>query len=260
MSLLQLPTALVIKLGGRALDDMQALQPLLKTVINIQQSRPVVLVHGGGDQVSALLAQLGLSSEKVAGQRVTPAAHIPYIAAVLAGDVNSQLTALAQQLGLRSVGLPLFAGGSTYANVDASRGAVGIPQPGDKQLLVSLLEQGYLPVMSSLGLSRDGHRLNCNADLAAACIAELLDADLVLLTDVAGILDQQQHLISSINAAQAAHYIESSVVRDGMQVKLEAALAVAQKSRRSIAVASWQDPQALLDLAEGRAAGTRIEF
>lgn len=98
---------LVIKLGGRVLQSASNLERLLKTVQQLALLRPLILVHGGGDQVEALLLQLGHTSLKVDGQRITPAVQMPIVAGVLAGDVNTQLVALAQQHQLNAVGLTL---------------------------------------------------------------------------------------------------------------------------------------------------------
>ncbi|MDX1526169.1 MAG: acetylglutamate kinase [Pseudidiomarina maritima] len=251
---------LVIKLGGRVVTDNDCLQQLFSTVTRLAALRPLVLVHGGGDQVQSLLQQLGQSSHKVDGQRITPAAHMPIVAGVLAGDINTQLCAVAQQHQLLAVGLTLAAGGTVQCSQDTSRGAVGIPSPGSAQLLESLIEQNYLPIVSSIGVSAAGERLNVNADLAAAAIAQVLHADLILLTDVPGILDQHGQLIDTIHADQAPDLIASGVIKDGMVVKLQAALQAAQASRRSIAVAGWQDANALTRLAKGEAAGTRVRY
>lgn len=258
-------TPLVIKLGGRVLTDLNALQQLLTTVKRLAELRPLVLVHGGGDQVQALLQQLGHESVKVDGQRVTPAAHIPIVAGVLAGDVNSQLCALAQQHGLQPIGLTLQAGNTVRCKVDSSRGAVGIPHAGSGKLLQLLIEENYLPILSSLGVSDQGERLNVNADLAAATVAQVLHGDLILLTDVVGILDHDGQLIETITAAQAPELIANGTVRDGMIVKLNAALQAAQvvlnkTSRRTIAVAGWHDANALTRLARGEPAGTRVRL
>jgi acetylglutamate kinase len=251
---------LVIKLGGRVLQSASNLERLLKTVQQLALLRPLILVHGGGDQVEALLLQLGHTSLKVDGQRITPAVQMPIVAGVLAGDVNTQLVALAQQHQLNAVGLTLGAGHSIACDVDANRGAVGIPKPNDAKLLQVLLDQNFLPILSSIGASDSGERLNVNADLAAAAVAQLMHADLILLTDVPGILDKNGDLIETILADEADALIADGTVRDGMLVKLNAAVQAARASRRSIAVAGWQDAKALTRLARGEAAGTRIRL
>ncbi|MEX1221648.1 MAG: acetylglutamate kinase [Idiomarina sp.] len=253
---------LVIKLGGRLFDHAHALQDLLLVCAEIHTIRPLVLVHGGGDQVTAQLRALGFypasGEPKLGGQRVTALEHIPAIAGVLAGDLNSQLCALAQQAQLNAVGLTLAAGNSISCTLDASRGAVGIPIPSQPQLLQTLLEKGFTPIISSLGVSSAGQRLNVNADLAAATVACLIDADLALLTDVDGILTANGDLIPTITSAQATPLIDSGVVQGGMLVKLTAALDTARASRRSIAVAGWRNASALIELAQGHHVGTRI--
>ncbi|MDX1706035.1 acetylglutamate kinase [Pseudidiomarina sp.] len=253
-------TPLVIKLGGRALVDVDALAQLLPTIARLAELRALVLVHGGGEQVQTQLEQLGYTSVKTAGQRVTPAEHIPVVAGVLAGDVNSRFCAQAQQYQLNAVGLTLFAGDSIRCTVDAGRGAVGVPEPGNPKLLELLIDRGFIPVLSSIGISASGERLNVNADLAAGAVAQLLHADLILLTDVPGILDARGDLIELIYADQAEQLIADGTVRDGMLVKLNAAVQAARASRRSIAVAGWQDATSLTRLAKGEAAGTRIRL
>src|SRR5690554_7464927 len=99
--------------------------------------------------------------------------------------------------------------------------------------------------MSSIGISPTGERLNVNADLAAAAVAQLLHADLILLTDVPGILDQHGELIDTIDAEHADALIAAGTVRDGMLLKLKAALQAARASRRSIAVTGWHDAMSL---------------
>ncbi len=253
-------TPLVIKLGGRVLVDTGALTLLLPTITRLAKLRALVLVHGGGDQIQLKLQQLGFTSVKTAGQRITPPEHIPVVAGVLAGDLNSQLCAQAQQHQLNTVGLTLFAGDSIRCSLDADRGAVGVPAPGNPQLLELLIDRGFIPVLSSIGISASGERLNVNADLAAGAVAQLLHADLILLTDVPGILDARGELIELIQADQADQLIADGTVRDGMLVKLNAAVQAARASRRSIAVAGWQDATSLTRLAKGEAAGTRIRL
>ncbi|RUO64002.1 N-acetylglutamate kinase [Pseudidiomarina planktonica] len=252
----------VIKLGGRLFDHADALQKLLQVCADIQTIRPLVLVHGGGDQVTAQLRALGFYPDsgepKLAGQRITALEHLPVIAGVLAGDLNSQLCALAQQAQLNAVGLTLAAGNSISCQVDTSRGAVGVPAPNQPQLLQGLLDQGFTPIISSLGVAPDGQRLNVNADLAAAAVARLIGADLALLTDVEGILAANGDLIPNITSAEATPLIDSGVVQGGMLVKLTAALDTARASRRSIAVAGWRNASALIELAQGHHVGTRI--
>lgn len=114
-----------------------------------------------------------------------------------------------------------------------------------------LLDQNFLPILSSIGASDSGERLNVNADLAAAAVAQLMHADLILLTDVPGILDKNGDLIETILADEADALIADGTVRDGMLVKLNAAVQAARASRRSIAVSRLARRQSAHPIGKG---------
>ncbi|MGL5975573.1 MAG: acetylglutamate kinase, partial [Aeromonas sobria] len=182
---------LVIKLGGALIENDEALTALfatLKTFLD-DQHRPLVLVHGGGCLVDDLLKGLGLTSTKKNGLRVTPFEQIPFIAGALAGTANKQMMAKAIATGIPAVGLCLADGGlCQVTQLDPDLGAVGECKPGNPALVAGILGQGFLPVVSSIGITADGQLMNVNADQAATAIAEALGADLVMLSDVSGIL------------------------------------------------------------------------
>ena len=139
-------------------------------------------------------------------------------------------------------------------------GAVGIAKPNNPLLLNTLLAQGFTPVFSSIGLSADGQLLNVNADIAAAAICQLVQGQLVLLTDVPGILDANMQLIPTLTAAEAQQLVTDGVIKGGMKVKLDAALETAQALKRNITVAGWQHPDDLLKLMQQEAVGTCIVY
>jgi len=251
-------TPLVLKMGGRLLQDDSALDALLAVCAELKQQYPLVLVHGGGDQVDQWLAKFGFHTEKLDGQRISPAEQMPVIAGALAGAVNAHMVARAALQGLKPVGLTLSAGNSCRFELNSKLGAVGVAKPQDGTLLQNLLVGGFTPVFSSIGHGEQGQLLNVNADLAAAAICQLVQGQLVLLTDVPGILDGQGQLISELNSQQAAELVTQGVIKGGMKVKLDAALDTAQALRRSITVAGWQHPQDLLNLMRQQAVGTRI--
>jgi len=251
-------TPLVLKMGGRLLQDNQALDALLKVVAQLSSQYPIVLVHGGGDQVDSWLATFGFSTQKIDGQRVSPKEQMPVIAGALAGAVNCLMVSRAQLQGLKAVGLTLAAGQSLKFDVNEKLGAVGIAKANDATLLNTLLSQGFVPVFSSVGQSDNGDLLNVNADLAAAAICQLVQGQLVLLTDVPGILDGEGKLISALDGKAAQALVDSGVIKGGMKVKLDAALETAAALRRSIVVAGWQQPDDLLKLMQQQAVGTCI--
>lgn len=249
---------LVLKMGGRLLQSDAALADLLAVVAQIAKARPVILVHGGGDQVDRWLATFGFVTEKIDGQRVSPAEQMPVIVGALAGAVNAQMVAAAQLQGLNAVGLTLAAGRSLAFEKHATLGNVGIARPQDATLIQQLLSANFVPVFSSIGQSAAGDLLNVNADLAAAAICQLVQGELVLLTDVPGILDGQGQRIAHLTAAQAQQLVADGVIKGGMKVKLDAALETAAALRRSIVVAGWQQPQDLLALMQQQDVGTCI--
>lgn len=251
-------TPLVLKMGGRLLQDNTALDALLKVVAQLASQYPIVLVHGGGDQVDSWLATFGFSTQKIDGQRVSPKEQMPVITGALAGAVNSLMVSRAQLQGLKAVGLTLAAGQSLKFDVNEKLGAVGIAKANDGTLVNTLLHSGFVPVFSSIGQSDHGDLLNVNADLAAAAICQLVQGQLVLLTDVPGILDAEGKLISTLDGKGAQALVDSGVIKGGMKVKLDAALETAAALRRSIVVAGWQQPNDLLKLMQHQAVGTCI--
>ncbi|MDP4527869.1 acetylglutamate kinase [Alkalimonas delamerensis] len=250
-------TPLVVKLGGRLLQEPKAIAELLAVCQQIKANRPLLLVHGGGAQVESWLHTFGFVTEKVDGQRVSPPEQMPVIAGALAGAVNAELVALADQAGLAPVGLTLGAGGSCRFECTPALGAVAKALPGQPALLQSLLQQHFTPVLSSIG-HYDGALLNVNADLAAAALCQLLQGDLLLLTDVPGILQDDGRVMTKLSAAEAKVLVAEGVIKGGMKVKLDAALDTAQALQRPIVVAGWQQPELLLPLLAGQAVGTRI--
>ncbi len=253
---------LIIKLGGALLETEGALAAFIGGIRNFLQQtpRPLVLVHGGGCLVDDLLKSLGMTSTKKNGLRVTPFDQIPYVVGALAGTANKQMMAEAIAQRLNPVGLSLADGGlCTVEQLDPELGAVGDCKPNNPALLHALLAQSFLPVISSIGISPDGKLMNVNADQAAIALAELLDADLLMLSDVVGILDANKELIPELNTEKTAQLVADGVITDGMAVKVNAALKVSAAINKPIVVASWKDPELLIKLANGEAAGTKLQ-
>lgn len=251
----------VIKLGGAVLEDPQALSHLLRALRPLAAKRPLVVVHGGGVVVEQTLKAMNMTSEKRDGLRVTPPEQMSVIAGALAGTCNKQLTAIAIAEGYRAVGLCLGDGLSVDCGLlDPALGCVGKPSGrGDSRLLETLLEAGFTPVISSIAMDGQGGLLNVNADQAAVAIAQLLlGAELLLLSDVAGILDGNKQLIEEMTSTLADDLIAAGVIKDGMIVKVRAALDAARILRRPIAVASWKEPEKLQQLLAGEPAGTWV--
>lgn len=251
--------SLVIKVGGAFMQDKDAALALLGTMAELQKNYFLVLVHGGGPMVEELLSALNITSQKIDGLRVTPKEHMPYITGALAGTANKQLCGLAMRAGLNPVGLSLLDGKICHATVVRQElGAVGSVEPGDATLLKALADTHMLPIISSIGADNNGNLLNVNADQAATVIAQLLDAQLLLLSDVPGVLDANKNLIEHLNNEQIEMLIAQNVICDGMIVKVQAALNAANSLGRSVTIASWKNAEKLLGLLQQRAIGSKI--
>ena len=254
-------TPLIIKLGGVLLDSEEALVRLFTALVAYREAhqRPLVIVHGGGCLVDELMKKLALPVKKKNGLRVTPADQIDIITGALAGTANKTLLSWAKKYQLQAVGLCLGDGGMTkVAPFDEELGHVGNALPGSSALLNTLLQAGYMPVISSIGITEDGLLMNVNADQAATALAATLGADLVLLSDVSGILDGKGQRIADMTAAKAEQLIAQGIITDGMIVKVHAALDAARTLGRPVDIASWRHAEQLPSLFNGVSIGTRI--
>ena len=210
-------------------------------------------------EVDELMKGLNLPVKKKNGLRVTPADQIDIITGALAGTANKTLLAWAKKHQIAAVGLFLGDGDSVkVTQLDEELGHVGLAQPGSPKLINSLLENGYLPVVSSIGVTDEGQLMNVNADQAATALAATLGADLILLSDVSGILDGKGQRIAEMTAAKAEQLIEQGIITDGMIVKVNAALDAARTLGRPVDIASWRHAEQLPALFNGMPMGTRI--
>lgn len=252
---------LIIKLGGVLLDSEEALERLFTAldVYRQKHQRPLVIMHGGGCVVDELMKQLSLPVVKKNGLRVTPADQIDIITGALAGTANKTLLAWAVKHKIDAIGLSLADGGSVaVTQLDPALGHVGQAQPGSPVLLNTLLAAGYLPVISSIGITAEGQLMNVNADQAATALAATLGADLILLSDVSGILDGKGQRIAEMTAQKAEQLIAQGIITDGMVVKVNAALDAARTLGRPVDIASWRNAEKLPALFNGVSIGTRI--
>ena len=252
-------TPLVIKVGGALLDSQEHLQRLFEVISKLQRCRPVLLVHGGGALVQEWLEKLGLESVKLDGLRVTPKEHIPYVTGALAGAANTQLVLMAKQAGIKAVGLSLVDADVAKCQVlDEKYGNVGTATAGQAYVLSALIANHFFPIISSIGASDEGELLNANADQAAVAIAQSVAGELLLLSDVPGVLDADKKLITSLNKQSIAKLIEDGVITDGMMVKVNAALETANQLDNSVIIAGWKNPEKLSQLLAGESVGTTI--
>ncbi|NVK26149.1 MAG: acetylglutamate kinase [Gammaproteobacteria bacterium] len=244
-------TPIVFKLGGEALTNKQALAEFLQQIRAVQKVRPVVIVHGGGPQVEDMMAAALLKSVKVDGLRATPEEQLPFVVGALAGVASQQLVAACKLAGINAIALSLADADLFEASVkDEKLGAVGEVKANNSNAISVLLENNYVVILNSIGCDNNGQTLNINADDAAVAAAQLIDAELCLLSNVPGVLDADKQLIPTLNQESIDSYIRQGVISDGMAVKVNAAHQAAQHLRRPVNIGSWQDSKALSQLSE----------
>jgi acetylglutamate kinase len=246
------PSVRVVKIGGRA----QSSAALPAAVAAAWRAAPgaLCLVHGGGDEVSALQRQLGHTPTFVGGRRVTSDADIALLRMTLSGDVTTPLVAQLGALGLPALGHSGEDGGLLAARPLDARvlGRAGAVERVDASLLRPLLTGGYLPVISPLardaGDDQAGAALNVNGDDAAAAIAIALEArELLLVADVPGVLVQGEP-VETMEAGEAAAAVAAGVASGGMAAKLQAALAALDGGVEQVRIG---DVGALADAGRG---------
>ena len=214
----------VVKIGGRAQSD-PALPQLLAQAA--RGGDELVVVHGGGDEVTALQRRLGSEPTFVGGRRVTTDDDMEVVRMVLSGAVNKRLVRQLLDEGLPAIGISGEDGGLLPAVLldGGALGAVGEPLTANTRPIEALLGAGFVPVVSPLGRHAEtGQGLNINGDDAAAAIAASLRADeLLLLADVPGVLDASGALVASVSADAVDDLIASGIAKGGMTAKLQAA-------------------------------------
>lgn len=247
----------VVKIGGRALEAPGASRELAAEVASLPGVP--LLVHGGGAEVSAWSARLGLESRFADGLRVTDPPTLEVAAAVLAGLANKRLVAALRAAGVDAVGLSAADGGviEVAPHPRADLGAVGAVAGVHPALLADLAAAGRVPVLASIG-ARDGALLNLNADDVAAALAGALGAErLVLLSDTPGVI-LGGIAAASLDLATLDTALTTGEVTGGMVAKLRAVRAALAAGARLAVIAAWQGPGTLAALLDGTAEGTVI--
>ncbi len=252
---------LVVKIGGSTLGNHDT---TLEDLVTLQRRGfRTVVVHGGGARISQWLALHNIPTRFERGLRVTDAASLEVVVAVLAGTVNKELVSSLSALGALAVGLSGADGTMLRGQaLDENLGFAGEVTQVDLGVLAALLDAGFMPVLASVGLQWDGEKttgqlLNVNADTAAGAVAEALKAKwLVFLTDVEGVRADGA-VIPRLSVTDAARLMDSKVIEGGMIPKVEACLRVARTGALSV-IADGRNEHALLSLIEGKAVGTVV--
>lgn len=219
----------VVKLGGRSLDDPATLQTLFRGLADAPGD--FVIVHGGGNRISAWLEKAGLPVEFRDGLRVTTPEAMEVTEMVLCGSVNEEIVRALESLGVAASGMSGQDGACVRATIkgDGSLGRVGSVSQVDPTLLGSLMNAGIVPVLAPVSLGDDGGALNVNADEVALAVAVAVGADrLLMISDVPGVLVDGQ-VVSILDAIDAAEMVALGKVTGGMAVKVNQALEAANQ-------------------------------
>jgi acetylglutamate kinase len=271
----------VIKYGGHAMgEEAVAKQFAADTVLLKMLGLHPVIVHGGGPQISAMLERAGVKSTFIDGLRVTDEATMEVAEMVLSGAINKDIanwiTLAGKEADVRGVGLSgkdarlITVEKVTRTKKDPDSeiekivdlGYVGDPKRVDKKLIEALIyaDEDYIPVVAPIGVAEDGQTYNINADTVAGALAGALNAKrMLLLTDVAGVLDRNGELIRQMTVAEAKGAIRDGVATGGMIPKLETAIAAVEAGVGAVVILDGRRPHALLvELFTEHGAGTLI--
>lgn len=256
-------SVIVVKIGGSTLGSHDTTLADL-VALHRRGVRPVV-VHGGGKVITEWMEKQGIRPRFVRGLRVTDAASLDIVVAVLTGLINKQLVASLLAMGCKAVGISGVDGGILQGRVqDPELGFVGKVTKVNTESIHDLLRVGMVPVIAPVAVEdtvtpgKAPQLLNVNADVAAGEIAAALTASrLVMLTDVEGVLDSDKRLISRLTERQARTLVNSGIAGGGMVPKLEACLAAVNRVGETHII-DGRKPGALLEVLEGKQLGTRI--
>ncbi|WP_413379594.1 acetylglutamate kinase [Alkalihalobacillus sp. 1P02AB] len=246
----------VVKCGGSTITELT--EAFFESIVQLKSAgKHPIIVHGGGPAINKMLTQLQIPSTFIDGLRKTTEEVLETAEMVLCGKMNKQLTRKLQSVGAKAIGLSGTDGKLIVAEaIDKEKlGFVGEPVQINEQLLLSLLDSDFIPVIAPIGVDQNGQHYNINADSAAAIIAaELKAEELVFVTDVDGILKDKK-LLPAITAEEIASYIKDGTIYGGMIPKVKAALKSLTGSLQSVWIMNGKGTSLF---ANGTIYGTKI--
>ena len=257
----------VIKYGGNAMINEELKQQVMEDIVLLHLiGVRVVLVHGGGPEISDLMNKLGKKAEFVDGLRVTDEETMDIVQMVLAGKVNKSLVNLLNMKGGKAIGLSGMDGRLIEADIKDERlGFVGQITKVNVGPIEDILDKDYIPVISTIGCDSKGNAYNINGDTAAAFIAGALNAErLIMMTDIAGVLkdkDDPDSLIPEITVDEAAYLKEKGIISGGMIPKVECCIEAINKGVKNAVIMDGRVPHSILmELLTDEGAGTWIRW
>ena len=255
----------VVKYGGNAMVNEQLKQQVMEDIVLLWLiGVRIVLVHGGGPEINELMDRLGKKPEFVGGLRVTDKETMDIVQMVLAGKINKTLVNLLEMKGGKAVGLSGMDGRLLQCTMKDERlGYVGEIQKVHINPVTDLLNNGYIPVISTVGCDKSGNAYNINGDTAAAYIAGALGAKtLIMMTDIAGVLRDREDpstLIPEIALDELSSLREQGVISGGMIPKVECCATAIGRGVRNVVIMDGRVPHSILmELLTDEGAGTRF--
>jgi acetylglutamate kinase len=265
----------VVKYGGHAMVDAELKTSFAKDICLLRYvGIHVVVVHGGGPQINAALGKMGVGSHFVSGLRITDDETMEVVEMVLAGQINQEIVSLICLHGGRAVGLSgkddafirarklesVRTKGGDGGEVSVDPGRVGEVTEIVPDVVDQLMRAGFVPVIAPIGVDREGHSLNINADTAAGKVAEALKAEkLILLTDVEAVRSAKGELIRSLTSAEATRLVEDGVIHSGMIPKVQCGLDALSGGVKKVHMLDGRTKHAvLLEIFTDQGIGTEI--
>ncbi|MBQ3318243.1 MAG: acetylglutamate kinase [Spirochaetales bacterium] len=256
----------VVKYGGNAMVNPDLKQQVMDDVVLLWLiGVKVVLVHGGGPEISSMMDRLGKKPEFVDGLRVTDKETVDIVQMVLAGKVNKTLVTMLEKRGGKAIGLCGMDGNLIEAKMKNEKlGFVGDVTKINIAPVCDILEKGYIPVISTLGCDAEGNAYNINADTAAAHIAGALGSErFILMTDIAGILrdkDDPSTLIPEISIPEARKLKEEGIISSGMIPKVQCCVTAIEAGVKNVVIMDGRVPHSILmELLTNEGAGTLVK-
>ena len=255
----------VVKYGGNAMVSEQLREQVMEDMVLLWLvGVKVVLVHGGGPEITDMMNRLGKKPKFIDGLRVTDQETVDIAQMVLAGKVNKTLVKLLEVKGGKAMGISGMDGGLIEARMrNPDLGFVGSITGVNIEPVMDLLEKGYIPVISTLGCDSEGNTYNINGDTAAACIAGALHAErLIMMTDIAGVLKDRNDpttLIREMTISEAVKLFEENVIAGGMIPKVECCIDAIHRGVESVIIMDGRVPHSILmEILTDEGAGTMV--
>jgi len=255
---------IVIKYGGYALTKPALLKSFAKNISLLNQlGIKVIVVHGGGPQIEKELKKRKINNEEYQGLRVTTKSVLGVVKRILSHDLNKLISDEIKKNGGKTKRLNGVSTKVLKAKIamNGNIGFVGEPRGIDKNIIIKAFKSNHIPIIAPLGVDANNNTLNVNADTAAAYIAESLKAErLLLLTDVAGVLDNNKKLITELDRKKAFQYIKKGTIKSGMIPKIKACFNTLKNGAKGVALIDGRKQNAVaMELLTTEGAGTLIK-